>query len=163
MHGTTVKLPGGSLPHSQEPTTYPWAGSMFKAVKGEDILLFLECCDDGGSKVLRRYRCRYPNPHSIALPNNWYQPNHHRQCPKSSSMSPLQTEETHKLPVSTVRHRGTSPLESSLVSEKSWCITLLGIFVTSDMIGCGPATEKRKERVVEKSVVRAECLLVRQV
>ena len=84
------------------------------------------------------------------------------RAPKSLSMSPQQTEETRKPPVSTVRHRGTLPIECSLVGEKSWCITLPGRFVTSDMIGCGPATEKRKERVVKKSVV-AECLMVRQV
>lgn len=35
--------------------------------------------------------------------------------------------------------------------------------MTSDMIGGGPVTEKRKERVVKKSVVIAECLMVRQV
>ena len=35
--------------------------------------------------------------------------------------------------------------------------------MTSDMIGCGPATEKREERAVMKSVVIAECLTVQQV
>jgi len=72
-------------------------------------------------------------------------------------MSPVQAEETRKPPVSTARHRRTSPLEGSLVGEKPLCITLPGRFETSDMIGCRPATEKRTERVVKKSVGIAEC------
>lgn len=35
--------------------------------------------------------------------------------------------------------------------------------MTSDMIGCGTATEKLKECTVKKSVVVAECLMARKV